>query len=1542
MARSRGFTAHRTVNRFIALLGSLLIVSGVLLGAITPAALASSSGTSGPSAPTASPAPTGWTNPDSAWADGGGVATAGPGDDEQGYDNFAISMPPGSIIDGIEVKVDAFASDATGCELEVRLSQTNNGNNVGNVITRDLTGAETTLTFGGPTNTFGAVWDPTQFETSPSPLRVLVRFDDPGAGCDNAATASIDFVTLKAYFRTIDDSVVKQPALPGDLCEAADFNFVIDMSGSIGQQGSTPPNLPELKSGIIGFVNAFQLQGDGRYSGTRFNGTTASNLTSGFVVAGNTTTAGTFINAVNGLSGPTGTTPTSAGIDNGVANDGPPNAPRAGVPKIMFIVTDGSPNVPGGDLADPPTWLQAADAAIGAADDARAAGYRVYAVYVRTDGDPGDTTLPFSNPAGDTEWASTVMDKIGHGLVIDADFATLADDLLEEFGCKPEVTISKAADAASVSAGEQIGFTITVHNAQGADPATGVVVTDSLPNGAGLNWSIASSDPTCSMTDDTPPNEAFSCNFGTLNSNQSKSIHVVSGTTAASCGVYNNTAAFTTTNDGQGPSNQASVTVNCPDIEVVKTADQGPFSAGDQIGFSVTIKNNGPGTATGAQASDTLPGSGWSIQGNANGWLLNGNTLSYGPATLGTGPGATVHVVKTTTVADCHLIENTATAWATNDPGATQQLPVSDSASLTVNCPDIEVVKTADQGPFSAGDQIGFSVTIKNNGPGTATGAQASDTLPGSGWSIQGNANGWLLNGNTLSYGPATLGTGPGATVHVVKTTTVADCHLIENTATAWATNDPGATQQLPVSDSASLTVNCPDIVVEKQADDLSVSAGDEVGFTVTIRNIGLGTAHNVTASDTLLGTGWGPQGSADGWTLSGSSLTFSAETLGAGQSRSYHVTKTSTSDDCGTIPNTVSGFAANEPPNLQPNTADASVQVRCPDLRVEKTGNGPLSADQTATFSITITNFGPGTAYDVTVNDTLPAGPAWGVDSVDPAITACDVTANVLDCDPFDLGPGDSVEITISGETSITADCPDLVNEVTVGASNEHPEDVGDENSDEATIVVNCPNLGITKTALHEDPVLAGEDIGFRIDVVNSGEGNAFNVFVSDPLPAGFSWTITSSSGGWAIVGNLLTWGPDTVAPEDADATREGPWAIVEAGTDLADCGEVPNTAHLFQGITIIGIPLPPDTEIGTGSATEEVRCPDIGIDKQVEEGGQNPEVGQEVEFTINVTVSEGPVTNAIVTDVLPAGQTYLADSQTSSLPATFQEAGQTLTWTFPTLNDGDPAVTITYKVTIDEGSGGQELINTAELCVDEIELCEEDLAIVNTGSRFDVTIEKSNNAPASGTLALPTVVNGDTITYTLDYTVFVEGLETDVFVVDVLPEGVTYVPGSATTDAQFTNVQFFPDPSDPLTDANDDSGALVWTGSPAVSGNGTLTYKATADKDDPTTEDVDEGGAGQAQPLVNNVEICLGDVDSETGEPGDQPILCDEAASQVFVNELPLALTPPPTDTIEDLAPAASGPNLPLILILLGALMLFVSVLAPTPAANRVRRDR
>jgi uncharacterized repeat protein (TIGR01451 family) len=73
----------------------------------------------------------------------------------------------------------------------------------------------------------------------------------------------------------------------------------------------------------------------------------------------------------------------------------------------------------------------------------------------------------------------------------------------------------------------------------------------------------------------------------------------------------------------------------------------------------------------------------------------------------------------------------------------------------------------------------------------------------------------------------------------------------VSNTASASATNEK-ASDNTNNSATASVTVQCPDIKVEKTADAATVNAGDQIGFTVTLSNIGTGQANGVSFTDAL------------------------------------------------------------------------------------------------------------------------------------------------------------------------------------------------------------------------------------------------------------------------------------------------------------------------------------------------------------------------------------------------------------------------------------------------------------------------------------------------------------------------------------------------------------------------------------------------------------------------------------------------------------------------------------------------------------------
>jgi uncharacterized repeat protein (TIGR01451 family)/LPXTG-motif cell wall-anchored protein len=116
----------------------------------------------------------------------------------------------------------------------------------------------------------------------------------------------------------------------------------------------------------------------------------------------------------------------------------------------------------------------------------------------------------------------------------------------------PALSITKTADDDEVTAGEQIGFTVTVSNSggEGTGVARSVVIDDPLPGGGGVDWSIepAYSGPgVCSITG-AAPSQTLHCELGDMAPGATASVHMVSDTTDASVGDYDNVATASASN----------------------------------------------------------------------------------------------------------------------------------------------------------------------------------------------------------------------------------------------------------------------------------------------------------------------------------------------------------------------------------------------------------------------------------------------------------------------------------------------------------------------------------------------------------------------------------------------------------------------------------------------------------------------------------------------------------------------------------------------------------------------------------------------------------------------------------------------------------------------------------------------------------------------------------------------------------------------------------------------------------------------------------
>jgi uncharacterized repeat protein (TIGR01451 family) len=257
-----------------------------------------------------------------------------------------------------------------------------------------------------------------------------------------------------------------------------------------------------------------------------------------------------------------------------------------------------------------------------------------------------------------------------------------------------------------------------------------------------------------------------------------------------------------------------------------------------------------------------------------------------------------------------------------------------------------------------------------------------------------------------------------------------------------------------------------------------------------------------------------------------------------------------------------------------------------------------------------------------------------------------------------------------------------------------------------------------------------------------------------------------------------------------------------------------------------------------------------------------------------INTTI-EFPDPGFITVDDIPAGSVCVViETSRSDPPDGFDWAGSIIS---------DP-VTI-----VADQTAGAEITNI----------------LVQQQAAPTLGVIKTNSAPIIG--GVHTAKEGTSVTYTLTYTV--TGDITNGVLTDVLPAGVTYTAGTASSDSTFTFVDF--NVTTP--------GALTWKAATATDGTGTLTYQVTINK----------GAAALTQPLTNHATI-----DSEETTPVT-------VTSNVFVPPPPLADTAPPTDIAGTSGDAnVSGGSMLFILLALAGLVLTIAFVAPTPASLRKRR--
>ncbi len=875
----------------------------------------------------------------------------------------------------------------------------------------------------------------------------------------------------------------------------------------------------------------------------------------------------------------------------------------------------------------------------------------------------------------------------------------------------PSLTITKDQTGGPnpiTAAGQTIDYTIVVTNT-GNQTQTGVNVSDVLPGGGAGTLS--------------GPTESVSSN-GNLNIGETWTYTISYTATQADIDAganLVNTASVTTT-QVPGPTTDTATTPvsQTPSLTIAKTQITGPnpvTTAGQVIGYSIVVFNNGNQTQTGVNVTDILPDGGiGSLTGPVESVSSNGN--------LNIGETWTYTISYTATQADIDAganLVNTASVTTTQVPG-----PTTDTATTPVSqTPALTITKDQTGGPnpiTAAGQTINYTIVVTNTGNQTQTGVNVSDVLPGGGaGTLSGPTESVSSNGN--------LNVGETWTYTISYTATQADIDAganLVNTASVTTTQVPGPTTDTattPVTQSPSLTI----AKDQTGGPNPITAAGQTINYTIVVTNTGNQTQTGVNVSDVLPGGGAG--------TLSGPTESVSSNgNLNIGETWTYTISYTATQADIDAGANLVNTASVTTTQVPGPTTDTATTQVtQSPSLTIAKdqtSGPNPITAaGQTINYTIVVTNTGNQTQTGVNVSDVLPGGGAGTLSGPTESVSS-----------NGNLNVGETWTYTIS-YTTTQADIDagaNLVNTASVTTTQ-----VPGPTTDTATTpVTQSPSLTIAKdqTSGPNPITAAGQTINYTIVVTNTGNQTQTGVNVSDVLPGGGAGTLSGPTESVSSNGNLNI-GETWTYTISYTATQ----ADIDAGANLV------NTAS----VTTTQVPGPT-----TDTATTPVsQTPSLTITKD-QTGGPNPitAAGQTIDYTIVVTNTGNQTQTGVnVSDVLPGGGAGTLSGPTESVSSNGNlNIGET--WTY----------TISYTATQADIDAGANLINTASVTTTQVPGPTTDTATTPVTQSPSLTIAKDQTGGPN-----PITAAGQTINYTIVVTNTGNQTQTGVNVSDVLPGG-------------------------------------------------------------------------------------------------------------------------------------------------------------------------
>jgi len=912
--------------------------------------------------------------------------------------------------------------------------------------------------------------------------------------------------------------------------------------------------------------------------------------------------------------------------------------------------------------------------------------------------------------------------------------------------------IEKLSNPSVAVAGEDLNYTLVITNT-GPSLAENVTVSDEFPTDFTPSL-IVSSKGGCTQ---------LPCNIGSLDAGENVVIYINGTVSTSASSDLENTASVTSTTPGAGASDQLITPIaSFADLSIIKTASA-TVNAGDTIDYSITVSNLGPSEAVNVLITDTLPDGVSVVTPLPAGCVDNGDrTITCSLASMTEGSSASFSF-QVATQSDLPLgtsLENIAQVSSqVQDPNQSNNQSNADTSILA--SADLAIQKTTIPDPVIAGQNITYTLVVTNYGPSQANQVQLSEYLPNevsfiSATTDQGNCNdtGCLL-GTMDPMDVVTI-----TIVGLIDPQTAPETEL-ENLATVFSSiPDPSQNNNTDscinqISSSAELVIEKISLVNEIAPDGLLV-------YQVSVVNKGPSVAKNVIVTDTLPSQVVYQNNTDSCVENQPGSLSCSLGSIETGVTEKFLITVRVDSDVIsGTmLENTVNLTSTTPlvPSSVLTDTDSTPVvepELLPADLAINKnvTPSMAIAGQDIITYTLSITNYGPATAINAEVFDTLPTGLSF----IQAIASQGFCTGDVL-CSIGTMAPNQSELVTITAIVNSNVISGTVIDNTAIIRSS-HPDSNPDNNISEKPLdVIGEADIAIQKTNA-TNPVTAGEQLLYTLQITNYGPSDVQEVIVTDSLPAEVTYiqsTPPENSAPTPVVWNLGSMQAGQVKTIEL---------LVQVGADVSST---------FTNTVQVSSNLPdPNPENNTDQEpTDVVLSADLAIVKLGCPCVLLP--GDEVTYTLQIH-NYGPSNaySVIVTDTLPDELNLIRVSEP-------QESGPNpIVWNIGELSVGEThLITIVSEVKLWATSSFENVAQVGSTTPDPVPSNNQDSNITEIDYNADLSVQKTD-------LPDPALLESE-LYYLITVTNHGPSQADEVVLVDSLPQGVSFVRANPPPDEQ------------------------------------------------------------------------------------------------------------------------------------------------------------